>query len=159
MQRSTFRLSRPFQGMVYLSFGVLLATGAAWMYAQGRLEDEGWETIPRLLMKIHGGAAMVGLLVLGALTAHVMRGWKAARNRLSGAVLVAANGFLLGTGYGLYYAGGEALRAWISRWHSWIGLGLGVLLPAHVIAGRLIMRALHRQRHPELPERPPGNLV
>lgn len=159
MQRSTFRLSRSLQAVVYLGFGVLIITGAAWMYAQGRLEDEGWEAMPRLLMKIHGGAAMVALLVLGALTAHVKRGWKAGVNRLSGVVLLAANAFLIGSGYGLYYAGGEQLRAWLSRWHSWIGLGLGALIPAHVIAGRLIVRALHRRRHPELPTRQPGTLV
>ena len=149
MQRSSFRLNRPFKAAVYLSFAALLATGAAWLYAQGRLEDQGGETLPRLLMKIHGGAAMVALIVLGALTAHIRRGWKADKNRLSGALLIAVNAFLIVTGYGLYYAGGETLREWLSRWHAWIGLGSGVLLPAHVIAGRLIIRALHRRRHPE----------
>jgi hypothetical protein len=149
MQRSTFRLSRPLQVVVYLSFSVLLVTGAGWMYAQGRLEEEGWEAIPRLLMKIHGGGAMAALLVLGALTPHVKRAWKADKNRLSGVVLLAVNVFLIVTGYGLYYTGGEELRAWFSHWHAWIGLGLSVLLPAHVIAGRLIIRALHRRRHPE----------
>ena len=154
MKRSSFRLNRPFKALVYLSFGVLLLTGAAWMYAQGRPEDQGWETIPRLLMKIHGGAAMLALLVLGALTMHVRRGWKADKNRLSGALLIAVNVFLIITGYGLYYAGGEALRAWLSHWHAWIGLVSGVLLPAHVLAGRLILRALPRRRHPE--ESAPG---
>jgi hypothetical protein len=154
MQRSTFRLSRRLQTVVYLSFATLLLTGAAWMYAQGRLEDEGWETIPRLLMKTHGGAAMIALLVIGALAPHVKRAWKADRNRLSGAVLLGVNAFLIITGYGLYYAGGEQLRAWLSRWHAWIGLAVGLLLPAHVIAGRLIIRAAHRRRHPEESARP-----
>jgi hypothetical protein len=149
MQRSTFRLSGPLQAAVYVSYGALLVTGAAWMVAQARLEDEGWQTIPRLLMKVHGGAAMAALLVLGALTAHVKRGWKADRNRFSGVVLLAVNGFLVITGYGLYYAGGEELREWTSRWHAWIGLALGALLPAHVIAGKIIMRIAHRRRHPE----------
>jgi thiamine biosynthesis lipoprotein len=153
MQRSSFRLSRPFKAAVYLGFGALLITGAGWLYAQGRLDDPGWETTPRTLMKLHGGAAMFALLVLGALTAHVKRGWKAHRNRLSGVILIAANAFLIISGYGLYYTGNEDLRAWFSRWHGWIGLGLGVLLPAHVIIGRWIMRALHRQRHPETPAR------
>ena len=149
MKRSTFRLNRPLKAAVYLSFAALLGTGAGWMYAQGRLEDQGWETFPGLLMKTHGGAAMLALIVLGALSAHIRRGWKADRNRLSGALLIGVNAFLIVTGYGLYYAGGEALREWLSRWHAWIGLGFGVLLPAHVIAGRLIIRALHRRRHPE----------
>jgi hypothetical protein len=149
MQRSSFRLSRPLKAVVYLSFGVLLLTGAAWMYAQGRLEDEGWQTTPRLLMKIHGGAAMLGLLVLGALTAHVKRGWKADKNRSSGVALLAVLAFLVGSGYGLYYAGGESLRDWLSRWHTWIGLSLGAMLPIHVIAGKIILRRAHRLRHPE----------
>lgn len=149
MQRSSFRLNRPFKAAVYLSFAALLASGALWMYAQGRLEDQGWETLPRLLMKIHGGAAMLALVVLGVLTVHIRRGWKADKNRLSGALLIAVNAFLILTGYGLYYAGGEALREWLSRWHAWIGLGSGVLLPVHVIAGRFVIRALHRRRHPE----------
>ena len=149
MQRSTFRLNRPFKALVYLSFGVLLLTGAWWMYEQSHLDDLYLVTLPRLLMKIHGGAAMLALLVLGALTVHIRRGWKAHKNRLSGALLMAVNVFLIVTGYGLYYAGGEALREWLSRWHAWIGLGAGVLLPAHVLAGRLIIRALHRRRHPE----------
>ncbi len=156
MRRSTFRLNRPFKALVYLSFGALLLTGAWWMYAQARPDGLHWVALPRLLMKIHGGAAMLALLVLGALTAHIRRGWKADKNRLSGALLIAVNVFLIVTGYGLYYAGGEALREWLSRWHAWIGLGSGVLLPAHVAAGRLIIRALHRRRHPELSSRPFG---
>ena len=147
MQRSSFRLSRPFKALVYLAFAALLITGAGWLYAQGRLEDQGWETVPRLLMKVHGGAAMVTLLVLGALTPHVKRGWRADRNRFTGVVLLGANGFLVASGYGLYYAGSEDLRAWLSRWHGWIGLGLAALLPLHVLVGRLIMRALHNRRH------------
>ena len=158
MQRSTFRLSWRLRTLVYVSFGALLFSGAVWMYAQRRLEDEGWEKIPRQLMQIHGAAAMLSLLALGALTAHVKRGWRADKNRLSGIVLLAANAFLVASGYGLYYAGNEDLRAWLSRWHGWIGLGVFVALPAHVIVGRLIMQRLHARKladHP-VPEKRPG---
>ncbi|MEO8350491.1 MAG: hypothetical protein ABI680_02100 [Chthoniobacteraceae bacterium] len=146
MQRSTIRLSRPLQAAVYVTFGALLLTGVGWMLAQNHLDEEVWEKIPRWLLKIHGGAAMAALLVLGALTLHVKRGWKAGKNRLSGALLIALNAFLIVTGYGLYYAGGEEMRAWLSRWHTWIGVGTFVLLPAHVVAGRLIIRRLHRRK-------------
>jgi peptidoglycan/LPS O-acetylase OafA/YrhL len=146
MQRSTFRLSRPLKAAVHVSFGVLLLTGGGWMLAQRHLDQEAWETIPRLLLKIHGGAAMAALLVLGALGTHVKRGWNAGKNRLTGALLIAVNAFLIASGYGLYYIGGEELREWLSRWHAWIGLGTFVLLPAHVIAGRLIIRRLHREK-------------
>jgi hypothetical protein len=150
MQRSSFRLSRPLKAVVYLVFLALLVTGAGWMLAQPHLEEEGWEKLPRLLLKIHGGAAMLALLLLGALSLHVKRGWRADKNRLSGAILVAANAFLIVSGYGLYYASSDALRDWLNRWHAWIGLGLGVLIPAHVVAGRVIMRRLHRHKLAQL---------
>ncbi|MDB6171107.1 MAG: hypothetical protein JWL59_418 [Chthoniobacteraceae bacterium] len=107
------------------------------MIAQTHLEEEGWETVPRLFLKVHGAAAMAALLVLGALSLHVKRGWKAQRNRLSGLFLLAVNAFLIATGYGLYYAGGEQFRLWLSRWHAWIGLALLLVLPAHILAGKL----------------------
>ncbi len=154
MKRSSFRLNRPLKAAVYLTFGLLLLTGAVWMYAQSRLEEESWEKVPRVLMQIHGGLAMLSMITLGSLTAHVRRGWSADKNRLSGVVLLGICGFLIVTGYGLYYAGGEDLRAWCSRWHWWVGVGLGIILPAHVIAGRLIIRALHDRRHPI--KSPPG---
>ncbi|MEP6669752.1 MAG: hypothetical protein ABJF10_11400 [Chthoniobacter sp.] len=146
MQRSSFRLSRPLKAVVYLAFGVLLLTGAALMFPELLPDNPRWEKIPALSRKVHGGAAMIALLVLGALTAHVKRGWKAAKNRLSGSLLLALNAFLVATGYGLYYAADEDFRAWLIRWHGWIGLGTLVLLPAHVIAGRIIIRHLHEQK-------------
>lgn len=89
---------------------------------------------------------MLALLVLGALKSHIARAWKAGMNRLSGAFLIAVNGFLIVTGYGLYYSGSEELRAWLSRWHAWIGLGIFVVLPAHAIAGRLIIHRRHARK-------------
>ncbi len=89
---------------------------------------------------------MAALLVLGALGSHIRRGWSADKNRLSGGLLIAANAFLIVTGYGLYYAGGEGLREWLSRWHGWVGLGVFLLLLAHVVAGRSIIRRLHARK-------------
>lgn len=146
MQRSSFRLSRPLKAVVYLAFGVLVLTGAVLMFPDYLPTSDTWEKFPALSRKIHGGAAMLALLVLGALTAHVKRGWKAAQNRLSGVVLLALNGFLIATGYGLYYAAEEDFRTWLIRWHGWIGLGTVVLLPAHVVVGRIIIRRLHNRK-------------
>jgi hypothetical protein len=146
MQRSTFRLSRLFQTAVYSSFGLLVATGAGWMLAQTRPDDASVHEISTWLLKIHGAAAMFALLVLGALTAHVRRGWKAKTNRLTGAFIVALNLFLIASGYGLYYAGGEELRTWLSRWHGWIGLGVLLMLPAHIMVGRTIVRKKHNRK-------------
>jgi hypothetical protein len=146
MQHSTFRLSRSFQAVVYVSFGLLLVTGAGWMITQARLDQPAWREMAPMLMKIHGAAAMSALLVLGALIPHIRHGWTASKNRLSGTCIIALNAFLIFSGYGLYYAGDDELRAWLSRWHGWIGLGIIVILPAHIIAGRAIIRRSYRQK-------------
>jgi len=45
------------------------------------------------------------------------------------------------TGYGLYYAGGEMLRAWTSWIHLGIGLALPILLLVHIFLGRRTRRS------------------
>jgi hypothetical protein len=138
MKRSKLRLSLFSEFFVYLIFGILWVTGVAWMVFQARL-DEGNQALS-LMLKLHGGAAMVSLILLGALINHMRKGWKSRKNRTSGLTLVLAILFLVVTGYGLYYAGDEQLRSLISQWHAWIGLGIVLLLPAHVLIGRALLR-------------------
>ncbi len=71
---------------------------------------------------------MAAPIVLGALLNHIRRGWTAKKNRLSGVTLL------------VYYAGDEQLRAFISRSHTWIGFGLVLLIPGHVLLGRALRR-------------------
>src|SRR6266446_1651901 len=137
MKRSKLRLSLFTEFFVYLVFGILLITGVAWMVFQARL-DEG-NHVSSLMLKLHGGAAMISLILLGALINHMRKGWKARRNRSSGLMLVLVILFLVITGYGLYYAGDEQLRSLISQWHAWIGLGLFLLLPLHALIGRALV--------------------
>jgi hypothetical protein len=108
------------------------------MWAQTSL-DEG-NQLSSFMLKLHGAAAMAALILLGALINHVRKGWKARKNRSSGITLLLAILFLVVTGYGLYYAGDEQLRSLISRWHTWIGLGVSLLIPAHVVIGRALRR-------------------
>jgi hypothetical protein len=144
MKRSKLRLSLFTEFFVYLVFGILLVTGIAWMVFQARL-DEG-NHVSSLMLKLHGGAAVVSLILLGALINHVRKGWKSRKNRTSGLTLILAILFLVVTGYGLYYAGDEQLRTLISQWHSWVGLGIVLLLPAHVLIGRAFRRKSKRSR-------------
>ena len=155
MKRSKLRLSLFTEFFVYLVFGILLVTGIAWMVFQARL-DEG-NHVSSLMLKLHGGAAMVSLILLGALINHVRKGWKSRKNRTSGLTLILAILFLVVTGYGLYYAGDEQLRTLISQWHSWVGLGIVLLLPAHVLIGRAFRRKSKRSR-PSLVGRKPGTV-
>ena len=112
------------------------------MFVHQRIENLAFEHIPRLMLQIHGGAAMLTLVVLGALFGHVQRGWKARQNRLSGSVLLGVNGLLALSGYGLYYASDEGLRDFLSQWHARIGLSVAGLLVLHVVTGRIQIRRL-----------------
>ena len=85
-------------------------------------------------MKIHGAAAMAILVLVGMLlTGHVRFAWRARRNRGNGSPFLGSFGILTITGYGLYYAGGESLRAWTSWIHLAVGLGDAVTFdPSHL---------------------------
>jgi hypothetical protein len=88
-------------------------------------------------MKIHGGSAMAILVLIGMLlSGHVRFAWRASRNRANGSVFLSAFAVLTITGYGLYYAGSERLRAWTSWIHLAVGLALPVLLLIHIFLGR-----------------------
>ena len=67
---------------------------------------------------IHGGAAMVALVLLGALIpVHVVRAWRARRNRPVGVAMATANVLFIATAFGLYYAGSDTFRPCISDVH------------------------------------------
>jgi cation transport ATPase len=136
MKDFKFRLNPLSELLVYLIFGTLLFTAGVWLWAQSNLSTD--NPMPSLMMKIHGAAAMAALVLLGALIHHIRRGWTAKKNRLSGCILLAVVLFLVATGYGLYYSGDEQLRSLISRSHTWLGLGLVLLVPTHVLLGRAL---------------------
>jgi hypothetical protein len=136
MKGFKLRLNRPTEFFVYLIFGMLVLTAGVWLWGQSNLSSD--SAVPSLMMKIHGAAAMAALVLLGALLNHIRRGWTSKKNRVSGVTLLAAILFLIVTGYGLYYSGDEQLRSLISRSHTWIGLGLVLLIPAHVLIGKAL---------------------
>jgi hypothetical protein len=130
------RLQRYF---LYAVLALLFLSGVAWTY---------WNYLPASAgdfeisaktwaMKIHGAAAMAILVLIGTLlTGHVRFAWRARRNRANGSVFLSAFTVLTITGYGLYYAGGERLRAWTSWIHLAVGLALPILLLIHIFLGR-----------------------
>jgi hypothetical protein len=66
----------------------------------------------------------------------MQRAWRRRRNRLTATAMLAANGLLILTSFGLYYAGSEVLRPWMSNIHTTVGLCLLILFPVHVLVGR-----------------------
>jgi hypothetical protein len=145
--------------LAYIVLGILSLSGIVWMIVEATTDNAG--DFPALLSKIHGAAAMMALVLLGYLVTHIRKGWKARKNRLSGATLLSVYLLLILSGYGLYYAGDDGFRRFISHWHAWIGVVMVALLPIHIVVGRFVMRkrvirrssSVNRPPFPVSPER------
>ena len=143
MRPSGLKLSARHRAWLYGSFAALWLSGALWLAVQwyrwqSAHAGHDVQQLARVALQTHGAAAMAALVLLGTLIPlHMKRGWQADRNRRNGLALIVANGVLIVTGYGLYYAGGERLRA-VSQWtHSVLGMWLPLLIVWHIRAGRL----------------------
>jgi hypothetical protein len=156
MKRPPTRLARWHEWSIYSLFGLLLATGVAWLVFDKwvRVAGEfGEEHHPaeHLLIILHGIGAYAFLVIAGALIpVHVKVGWSMAKNRTSGITLAAILGFLALTALGLYYVGDEAARDWSSLAHWAIGIVALPILLIHVLRGLrpAIPRRATSQRRP-----------
>jgi thiosulfate reductase cytochrome b subunit len=136
--------------LLYVVVALLFISGAAWTYwAYFVVSLRDFEIGARAwAMKIHGAAAMAVLVLIGMLiTGHVRLAWRARRNRGNGSLLLTAFAILTVTGYGLYYAGGEALRAWASWIHMAVGLALPLIVMVHIWLGKKSRPAIHAAKH------------
>jgi hypothetical protein len=137
---SALQLDRRFRWCLYAAVAILFATGAGWLVADQLKETpngEFWQAATANLLMIHGGAAMIALLLLGGLfPSHIVRAWRGRLNRMSGSVMVFCNTVLIVTAFGLYYLGSETLRPLISDLHIVVGLALPLLLALHIWLGR-----------------------
>jgi cation transport ATPase len=141
MRRNSIQLSRRHEWLVYGIVGSLFLSGAAWAWlhylARSPSEFGGGNPAETWMLKLHGAAAMAVLVMIGSLLPiHVRFAWRARRNLRTGLSVLALLGFLILTGYSLYYAGGERLRWWMSVSHLWIGLAIGPILILHVWRGK-----------------------
>ena len=142
MKREGMRLTGRHRLWFYGASALLFASGAAWLLFRYALRLPGeFEDLPHpgepWSMRVHGGAAMLFLLMLGTLVrSHIVHGWRLGQNRFSGGAMVAIMVLLTLTGYALYYAGGERIRPVISVLHWAIGLALPAALLWHILIGR-----------------------
>jgi hypothetical protein len=131
------RLRPAFRFSIYAAFTVLFLTGAGWLVADWKKDVEIWQQTAAFLLMVHGGGAMVTLLLLGELIpTHVRRTWRTRKNRASGSMVATLNTLLIVTAFGLYYLGSETLRAWISWIHIAAGFSLSLSIPVHIVLGR-----------------------
>jgi len=126
---------------LYAAFSTLFISGALWLAADS-LKDgpdgESWQAISANLLMVHGGVAMVTLMLFGAIVPiHLLRAWRAKRNRWTGSVMVVLNAILIITAFGLYYFGGEEVRPWMSNVHLGAGFLLPLVLFTHILCGRV----------------------
>lgn len=121
-----------------MAFAVLVLTGAGWLLADWQKDvNELWQQIAANMLMVHGGTAMLTLLLLGALIpVHLRRSWRSGKNLVSGSIMAAFNAVLIVTAFGLYYLGSDAVRPWMSWIHLGSGFSLGLLFPLHIWLGR-----------------------
>ena len=138
----TIRLGYWHQFSVYGATAALVVTGALWLVFHYFLAAEGDfgpqpHPMEHWMLRLHGAAAMIGLIIYGSLLPiHVRRAWTLRRNIALGVTVIVAMLLLTLTGYLLYYAGGEESRAVISITHWLAGLLVPALLTWHVLSGR-----------------------
>ena len=133
--------------MLYGVSAILWLSGAVWLYfryCHQALEEFAPQSYPAeaLVLKLHGAAAMIFLVIFGALLYHIRPGWRKKYQRPSGMLLLTACGLLILTGWGLYYLGNEKLRNLISTIHSIFGILLPVIIFFHV--WRIVQRRAKR---------------
>ena len=139
MRPDLIRLKPTLRLLLYSVLTVLFFSGVAWacLNYYSIAPGEFAAAAKSLALKIHGAAAMAILVLIGMLlTAHVRFAWRAGRNRINGSIFLGAFAILIITGYGLYYAGAENLRASASWIHLAVGLALPGLLLIHVLLGK-----------------------
>ena len=137
--RTTARLSHREQRLVYLICMLVWITGALWLFFHHFLRQPGEfgdnaHPLEAWWMKLHGLTAFAFLWLAGLLWGlHVKRAWPLRQRRWSGSGVFIIGGVLIATGYLLYYAGNETLRAGSSLLHWTFGLASPLLLAVHVL--------------------------
>lgn len=119
--------------IAFYAVGVLVAvTGVIWL-----IVHDGSRVLAIACMEIHGTAAMILLVLIGAAAAlHAPSAWRERKNRNSGILFGAGLAALTLTGALLYYAGSDRMRAVASIVHWALGLATIALAVLHVSLGR-----------------------
>jgi len=135
---------------LYCALAVSLCTGVAFYILSRWVEVEGefgpqkhpWQ-FP--LLKIHGAAAFLMLMGIGAMFAqHVPAAWRTRRSRPLGIVIIVALSFMAISAWCLYYIANDQWRPILGTVHAVVGVSLPILLTFHIVGGR--RHALHLQQ-------------
>lgn len=136
------KLSKRFKAVLLGAGAALYATGVAVLILSSRFEvDRGFGPEPAParapLLHAHAVVGLAFLVLFGCLwSEHIEPGLKKRKRRRSGLALLAAFGILFATVPLLYYASGEAARAWTAAVHTWLGAALLAPFLIHASARR-----------------------
>ena len=130
------RMSGVQRASLYAAGAVLLLSGLLWLvvhYLNGSADAAGASySLEPFALRIHGAAAMAMLVIIGTLIpTHLADGWSSGDNMPTGLGMLAVTTLLTVTGWGLYYAGDEALRSMLSIAHWVLGIAALPLLFVH----------------------------
>lgn len=144
-------LSARHERWVHAVLVFVYVTGIAWMVLHygvngGAGLEDAWRVAETWMLRAHGAAAMLALIVFGSMLAHhVPTAWARRRNLASGVTMFTAVALLAASGWLLYYASGEWARAWASYIHMAVGVAGPIALAWHLAYRRRIAR-LSRQK-------------
>jgi len=142
------RLSRWHERWLYAIGALIFLSGLGWLgdhylFAGSADFGDAHAAFEPWWLRMHGAAAMAGLVELGSLfPGHIARAWRLRVNRRSGLLMLGLVTLLVVTGYGLYYVGDEETQPWISMIHWLAGIVAGAGLVLHVRLGKDPLRRL-----------------
>lgn len=138
--RDPVRISTRRQSITY-GVGIgLWASGVLWLiyhYFMQRKTMFGVEANPleHWWLALHGLFGFASLWTFGLLWGtHIVGGWKSGRHRISGSVMFLILGWLILSGYLLYYLGEDELLSTVALLHWAVGLVLPLPFVIHRFA-------------------------
>ena len=134
------RLEPRVRATLYVVTSVLFVTGTTWWVLDWRdllAVGSTWRQTGSYLLMVHGGAAMLAMVLLGVLIPlHLRAAWPSRSSRGTGVLMIVSHAALIVTAFGLYYIGQDTLRRWTGNVHAAVGLGLPAMIALHVLLGR-----------------------
>ena len=127
---------------IYAAFATLVLTGATWLIIHNFVVVAGPfgpqpSAVEPWLLRVHGAATTVFLVLVGALIPnHIRLAWRARRHRWTGGLTASAMLVLAASGDGLYYIAEENVRPITSLLHWIVGIAACVALGVHALIGR-----------------------
>lgn len=141
--RQTIHLSRIQKASFYSIWLLVAVSGAYFAINQDwLLHDPSDLSVDSL--KVHGISAACMLVLFGSLAStHIQVALRRKRNKWSGYSILTVMLLLSVTGIGLYYSP-ESIHDKVKWAHIWVGLFTILIVPLHIIIGRLSRKRRRR---------------